>query len=208
VDSAQLTITLGQPLAMDWSGFHDWLEQWAPLAEWSVAAGTLALAIATFVLARSAQAEAAAVRDEATRLAEQAMASLRAYVYPESDAEWARGWGSWLGRTNDALPLRNGGPGVALNVEGRVRWPDGAQLALYGGSIAPGQAAMARPASPVSQGWINASGELRYADLNGDRWVIPFKIKAGEGGQLVIEHEVPQAPAVTDRAALWAGTAR
>jgi hypothetical protein len=46
---------------------HGWLEDTAPLAEWLVAAGTFALALATFTLARHASEEAQLVRDEARR---------------------------------------------------------------------------------------------------------------------------------------------
>jgi hypothetical protein len=77
-------------LWIDWPAFHDWLERWAPLAEWGVAVGTIALAAATYAVARSARAEARAVSGEATLLTEQARALLRAYVYPEASTEWER----------------------------------------------------------------------------------------------------------------------
>lgn len=185
------------PLALDWSGFHDWLERWAPLAEWGVAAGTFALAVATFVLARRVRDEAAAVRDEATRVAEQAVASLRAYVYPETSIEWA--WNlDMVGGTvlrDKALPLRNGGPGVALNVTGHVRrGTEGDPIALYVGSIAPGQAINARLAHPIEGGWGGWAGtwlgDLLYGDLNGDQWTTGFTITLRDG-QLVVEHEPP-----------------
>jgi hypothetical protein len=121
-------------LWIDWPAFHDWLDRWAPLAEWAVAAGTIGLAIATYAVARSSRVEAKAVRAEATQLTEQAQVSLRAYVYPESSAEWAWGGGDWGGYRDRVLPLRNGGPGVALNVNGQVRrGTQGEQIALYAG---------------------------------------------------------------------------
>jgi hypothetical protein len=112
--------------------FHDWLERWAPLAEWGVAIGTAALAIATYVLAKRAKEEAAAVRAEAEQVAAQGAAALRAHVYPETTAEWAWGWREWgEGNRDRVLPLRNGGPGVALNVEGHVRrGTDGERITL------------------------------------------------------------------------------
>jgi hypothetical protein len=193
-------------LWIDWSAFHDWLERWASLAEWAVAAGTFALAIATFVLARRARDEAAAVRDEATRVAEQAVASLRAYVYPESTAEWTLGnapggytTGVSSGIGNKVLPLRNGGPGIALNVEGDIRaGTQGETFAIYAGSIAPGQPLVARLARAIEGGWGAWAGTwhgaLRYGDLNDDYWTTRFTLTTREG-QLVFEHE-PPAPSV------------
>lgn len=175
------------------ASFHDWLERWAPLADWGVAIGTALLAFATFVLARSARDEASAVRDEARRVALQAEAALRAYVYPEAIADWAQDRDIWAGRRNDSLPLRNGGPGLALNVKGKVGWPgrEGQGRDLYGGSIASGQSAVGRLAFPADAGWNGAVGHLRYSDLNGDDWETHFTITHGEGGQDVVDHDAP-----------------
>jgi hypothetical protein len=47
----------------------------------------------------------------------------------------------------DVRPGRNGGPGVALNVEGHVkRATEGDRIALFAGSIAPGHTIEAPPA--------------------------------------------------------------
>jgi hypothetical protein len=187
-------------LWIDWPAFHDWLDRWAPLAEWAVAAGTIGLAIATYAVARSARAEARAVSTEATQLTEQAAASLRAYVFPESSAEWVwditgytTGVPSGVSRT---LPLRNGGPGVALNVNGHVRpGTQGGQIALYAGSIAPGDSMLARPARDIEGGWGGWAGtwhgELSYGDLNGDLWITRFTIAVSQDRQIVVEHEPP-----------------
>jgi hypothetical protein len=50
---------------MDWEGVRLWLEDWAAGAEWGVAAGTALLALATFVVAARAKAEATAIRKQA-----------------------------------------------------------------------------------------------------------------------------------------------
>jgi hypothetical protein len=47
------------------TGLQDWLDRWAPAAEWGVAIGTILLAMATAYLAKQAKREAAAVRDDA-----------------------------------------------------------------------------------------------------------------------------------------------
>jgi hypothetical protein len=54
--------------------------------------GTLALAAATVWLARRTNKAAEAAQAEAAQVAAQGAAALRAYVYPESSAEWA--WSS------------------------------------------------------------------------------------------------------------------
>jgi hypothetical protein len=182
-------------VAITWSGIRGWLHDWAPLADWVVALGTGLLAAATFVLATRASQEAEAVRKEATQLGEQARANLRAQVYPESSAEWAQGSGEWAGETNRKLPLRNGGPGLALNVTGSitVEGIEGA-TSLYAGSIAPGGTLNARPPAPLAAGWGKVSGVLRYSDLNGDEWCTRFRMlmSEGESGQLYAEHDPPE----------------
>jgi hypothetical protein len=173
--------------SIDWSGFHDWLERWAPLAEWGVVLGTLGLAAATVWLASRTNKAAEA----------QGAAALRAHVYPETTAQWAWGTeGGASGLGQRVLPLRNGGPGVAINVEGQVRrGTEGERIALYAGSIAPGHIINARPAVQIEGGWGAWAGtwhgELHYGDLNGDRWTTRFTIAQGEGNQIVVEHESP-----------------
>jgi hypothetical protein len=182
-------------LAITWPGIRGWLHDWAPLADWLVAAGTGLLAIATFRLARRAGQETEAVRKESDRLGEQARAALRAQVYPESSAEWAQGSGEWAGETSRKLPLRNGGPGLALNVTGSITIEGiDSTTPLYAGSIAPGGTLNARPPAPLAAGWGKVSGELRYNDLNGDEWVTRFRMRMSEGesGQLYAEHDPPE----------------
>jgi hypothetical protein len=179
-------------------GLHEWLERWAPLAEWGVAVGTAALALATYALAKRASEEATAVRAEAEQLAAQGAAALRAYAYPETTAEWAWGAGEWgEGRRDRVLPLRNGGPGVALNVGGHFQaGTQGRHTTLYAGSIAPGQAFNARPATPIEGGWASWVGsyhcELSYSDLNNEHWTTRFTITVGEDYQIVAEHQPPE----------------
>jgi hypothetical protein len=80
-------------------------------------------------LARQARREASAVADESKQVAEQvklqreqAELNLRAYVYPSTPAGWASGRADWQDRRLGVLPLKNGGPGIALNVEGKAFW--------------------------------------------------------------------------------------
>jgi hypothetical protein len=179
--------------------FRSGLDNTASLASWAVAAGTLVLASATFQLARRARDEAAAVRDEAEQVSEQIKlqreqydASFRPCVYPSAPAEWVSG-----PSPNDAsLPLKNGGPGLALNVRGRVVWnlSRGSWMTvyLYASSIAPADSADARLSKPAIKGWVGAMGYVRYADFAGKDWVTYFRFTLGEGNQLVGEHLPPE----------------
>jgi DNA-binding transcriptional regulator of glucitol operon len=183
-------------VAWQWSGFRHWLDKWSALAEWLVAAGTLGLAAATYVLARRARDEAEAVRSESDRLGEQARAALRAYVYVETSAGWAQGIDApemrWSAYRLQFLPLRNGGPGVALDVRGTLVEPiSGTTIPIYAGGVPPGQSLITRPRSAVSS-WEGVLGELRYGDLNGDEWVTRFRFALGEGNQLYAEHDPPE----------------
>lgn len=66
-------------LSMD--GFREWLDRWAPAAEWGVAIGTIALAAATYLLARH-------TRREVKLSAQQLSAAQRPYVYPLVTEKW------------------------------------------------------------------------------------------------------------------------
>lgn len=178
--------------------FRHGLDETAALASWAVAAGTLILALATFELASRAREEAEAVRKEAVEVGsqvqlqrEQMEAATRAYVYASIPADWAAGI-----RRNESLPLKNGGPGLALNVRGRAVWntAPGAWIVveIYASSIAPNDDVHARLSRVLAGGWQDSTGFVRYGDLNGDDWVTYFRFDLGEGNQLVGEHLQPQ----------------
>jgi hypothetical protein len=189
--------------------FRHWLDRWAPLADWLVAAGTILLALATFMLARRARDEAKAVREDADQVAEQVRLQReqmergsRAYVYPHVPWDWARGELFWAGGPKmnlTALPLKNGGPGLARNVHGKARWPLGEEdfyeTTLYGSSIAPGDEIQTRLSQDAlawggSGGSGGAEGYVLYTDLAEQEWVTRFVFRSEEG-QLVGEHEAP-----------------
>lgn len=186
-------------------GLHGWLVRWAPLAEWLVAIGTSGLAAATFVLARRARDEAAAVRNEATIVAEQvqlqreqSVAATRPAVYPVPLFDWTRGAGVYSVRsTNDVLPIKNGGPGLALNVHGAcfARDPDSLSrpisLELYAGTLAANESFDATTECAVPHGWATVEGFILYNDILGDEWVTHFKCGLGRGGRLIVGHEPP-----------------
>jgi hypothetical protein len=62
------------------ASFHEFLEDWRPLAEWGVAAGTFALAAVTYVLARGAKGEVRESRRSSDRVT--TMTVLREYSSP------------------------------------------------------------------------------------------------------------------------------
>jgi hypothetical protein len=175
------------------SGFRHRVDQTAALASWAVAAGTLFLALATFQLARRARDEAEAVRREAEQVGtqvtlqrEQMEASARAYVYPWTPHDWVAGSDYWGGGRNATLlPLKNGGTGLALNVRGRAVWNLGPgiwhRVEIYAGTIAANDDLNARLSQDATQGWVGATGYLRYTDLRNQPWVTFFRFDRGEG---------------------------
>ncbi len=161
-------------------GFRDT----APLAEWFVALGTTLLAIATFLLARQARAEAKAVR-------EQLVASQRPMVAPVSGHD--PGHLTSPGRVEAApshLVLTNMGAGPALNVRGAVYWTGtaGGAASLQHLALAIGGTEIARVLGEGAVvNWSNAVGFLRYHDLSGAEWQTHFRFRADGAGNQSVE---------------------
>jgi hypothetical protein len=184
-------------------GFRTGLQHTAALAAWAVAAGTLVLASATFQLARRARDEAEAVRKEAVQVGDQVAlqreqmdAVQQPVVYPVTPADWALGAGQYAGRRNEVLVIANGGPGVALNVTGRLmrRPPAGAgviESALYAGNIGPGAQQDARLEAAWER-WESFIGFLTYSDLLGRSWITDFRGSIAVGGHIAVESEPPR----------------
>jgi len=161
-------------------------------ADWFVATGTLALAGATFWLARRAGEQ---LKVERQRIE----AAQRPMVYPLASYEWTQGIpgsGYDISRQH-VLPLKNAGPGVAVNVHGACFFQNPAiggrtSLELEGGTIGPGDLLDARLERPLtSGGWAGATGFVVYEDVAGDEWVTHFRFGFGRGNQLVCFHEQP-----------------
>jgi hypothetical protein len=162
---------------------------------WSffVAVGTLALAGVTYVLVR-------ATRDSVTSAARQieierkrTEAAQWPRVFPAPSADWVgstdRYSGEWSSRL---LPVKNGGPGVALNVQADLDFTSqegGTIIRTSTTSIASGDEVDLRldwpnpPRSSTSTGtgvqtlWLNVKGRLLYQDLAGNHWVTNFTIE-------------------------------
>jgi type II secretory pathway pseudopilin PulG len=180
------------------ASFHGWLDRWAPLADWVVAAGTLTLAIATFVLARRARQEGDNVRADVELQREAMEQGSRAYIFPHAPWDWASGSGFWSTTSPQSrLPLKNGGPGLARNVHGKVYWDNDGQrssftfVTLFGSSIGPGDEIQARLSASAGAGWAGAEGYVLFTDLANVEWITEFKFTLGDGNQLDAHHEAP-----------------
>lgn len=70
-----------------------WLDDWAPAAEWAVAIATAALALMTYLLARGAKQEANKVGEQVALQAEAMAAAQRPVVYPITPHDWLERFG-------------------------------------------------------------------------------------------------------------------
>lgn len=157
---------------------------WALAATVGTAFGTTALAYVTWRLGQSATLDAAASR----RLAELAEADQDAayvpYVYPLLTDEWLESENV----AGNEIPIRNGGRGVALNVEGQIYWMAISEnTPLVGTTIASGDRVSIRTVKSV-EAWDDAHGYLAYSDVLGRRWQTRFSfLRPWVGGPLRVE---------------------
>jgi hypothetical protein len=195
-------------LALTRDGVREWLHRWAPAADWAVAFGTILLAIGTVYLARQARKEATAVRRDADAVAEsvklqqqQIEAGYRPNVFPIASREWAVSSGRYVGVGFTVLPLKNSGPGVALNVNGELHWrhpgaPSQLNMAhIVTGTIAAADELDARLTSAVGN-WEDVRGFVGYRDLMGQEWRTHFAFSQLQG-QISVEIGVIAAGPVT-----------
>lgn len=185
--------------------FQQLLDEWAPLAEWGVALGTMLLAATTAWLAYEARREGRASAHATTIMGEQVELqrvqmnlATQPLVYPAVTRAWAsRVAGSGYDSAGaQLLPLRNGGPGLALNVHGACYITDPTRgtrrsFEIHGGSIAAGEVFDARAESPVVSGWSGVDGFVTYEDISGEEWVTHFRFGQGRTGQLIGFHDPP-----------------
>jgi hypothetical protein len=150
-------------------------------ADWAVAAGTGALALATFWLAWQARKEAATVREQVTLQAEQLAASERPAVYPITPHDWSTS----LGDGGRWLAFRNGGTGIARNVQGRIWWHvEGGEARLLGQTLGAGDhARLWLDGQKGIARWFGAEGYVVYEDVRGVEWQSRFRYEHS-GGQV------------------------
>jgi hypothetical protein len=152
-------------------------------AEWLVAAGTLALAGATYVLVRVTRRMVAQAGEQVMLEQRRVEASQRPHVFPAASRRWIEGADlpggmQWL----ELLPVTNGGPGLAINVRGTLYFagPGGVSVELVPTSLAPGESEYMRinwGGPPITQ-WADARGFLLYDDIAGETWRTDYVVRA------------------------------
>jgi hypothetical protein len=187
-------------------------------ANWLVALGTLALAVATGVLAfftfRATRDSANELKLERRRLEE----AQRPIVFPFAPSDWAAGTGHYqLARY---IPLKNGGPSIALNVGGGItfpptrRFPGAATISFAKAQLAPGDEQdilMIWPPTPSETAnkrtreqetvWDTVQGHVDFDDLAGGRWQTVFNIHVEEGRIIDVQPPKPVTGSSPDTAA-------
>ncbi len=148
--------------------------------------GTTALALVTW---QSVSASSRQLAVEAKRLE----ASQWPRLFPVALNDWIASSGDYDNeRWRRVLPVRNGGPGVALNVTGHLEWKKspGDAVNTVTTSIGPGDLQDLRPnwigqQRPLeSEKWDQVAGRLDYDDINGGRWRTSFRIET-EGNRAI-----------------------
>jgi hypothetical protein len=92
---------------------------------------------------------------------------------------WVDGTGRYEGRELIVVPVVNGGPGLALNVRGRLTFPSGTFVDLVPTSLAAGQTHDMRVnwGGPAVNDWEDATGELTYQDVTGQTFTSTFAVR-------------------------------
>jgi hypothetical protein len=163
-------------------------------ANWSVAIGTIAVAVATLLLALVTRRSVRTATDELRLERERLTASQWPRVFPNPPLTWSEGappynqdprpWAS-------VLPVKNGGPGVALNVRARLDWPApaGVHVESVPTSLAPDDSADLRINWGVQPrtDWADVSGTLTYSDITGAVWQTQFRVSLGNFDRRIVD---------------------
>ncbi len=167
-----------------------WEFGWSAL----VAVGTLALALGTSFLAFQAKREATKVGEQVELERERLDAVTLPYVVPAPTFAWAnhQGEGQYAdGEWRRLLPIKNVGPGTALNVRGRLDFgpPSGVTVEFVPTSLAPGDATdlgahWDAPMRPEVE-WAGLAGVLEYEDVGRRPWRSSFRWRDQNGVRYV-----------------------
>jgi hypothetical protein len=164
-------------------------------ANWSVAIGTIAVAVATLALAWVTRRSVRTATDELRLERERLTASQWPRVFPNPPLTWSEGavpynqdptpWPS-------VLPVKNRGPGVALNVRARLDWParaGGVHVESVPTSLAPDDSADLRINWGVEPrtDWADVSGALTYSDITGAVWQTQFHVSIGNFDRRIVD---------------------
>jgi hypothetical protein len=155
------------------------------LGDLIVGLGTLALAGFTYWLGKSARAEGSQVAAQVQLERERLDSESRPYVVPAPDPAWTWGEGNGQYAANwwrSLLPVKNVGPGAALNVKGELHWgpPSGVHVDLLPTSVGPGDREDLRVHwdGNARDEWQRVEGRIDYDDIQGGRWRTVFVIES------------------------------
>lgn len=162
----------------------------------ALSAASLLVAFGGFMLNRRA------IGDEWAR----EWAAQRPVVYPLALHEWthALGEGRYRGGNARLLPLKNGGRGPALDVQGEIQCvsePDKTPYTrqILAAPIAAGDLFDAElTPHPGVVHWLGAEGVIRYRDLAGGSYETRFSCAAGPNGEITLRVSDPVSVSVTD----------
>jgi hypothetical protein len=163
-------------------------------ANWSVAIGTIAVAVATLALAWVTRRSVRTATDELRLERQRLTAAQWPRVFPNPPLTWSEGappynqdprpWAS-------VLPVKNAGPGVALNVRARLDWsaPAGVHVESVPTSLAPDDSADLRINWGVQPrtDWADVSGALTYSDITGAVWQTHFHVSIGNFDRRIVD---------------------
>ena len=161
--------------------------EYGTAAEWSVAGGTLLLALATFALAWGARKQVAVA-------AEHVVAIQRPLVVPIVTPNWLQ-----EDVHKSRVALKNVGLGPAYNVEGSIYWLGGAGggARLQRTTLGAGESGRALALGEgIVINWPGAIGFLRYLDSAGTEWLTHFRYQ--EIQQVGIEVVVTEVGTTSD----------
>lgn len=164
-----------------------------------VGAGTLALAIFTARLSASARDEGRAVKEQAQAVTQQVelqfgaeQAAIAPFVIPAPEPTWAWSEGAGIYADNgwrQLLPVKNAGPGAALNVHGALEFgpPSGLHVPIISTSLAGGDRENLRLhwEVPTAGDWSNVQGWIEYEDISGRPRRTEFKIRTDQTARYV-----------------------
>jgi hypothetical protein len=171
------------------------------LGDLIVGLGTLALAGFTYWLGKSARAEGSQVAAQVQIERERLESADRPYVVPAPDRDWSWKGGDGVFATDvwrNLLPVKNVGPGAALNVQGSLNFgpPSGVHVRFIPTSLGPHEKEELRLHwdSPPYSDWKSVAGTFDYEDIHGGRWQTNFRLKEENDVRYVEVAPVVQMP--------------
>jgi len=174
------------------------------LGDLIVGLGTLALALFTYWLGKSARSSASQMSAQLGIERERIDSEAQPWVVPAPDPAWS--WKEGDDRYADGewmrlFPVKNIGPGLALNVRRSLKWgpPSGVYVDMLPTSVGPREREDLRVHwdAPTLNEWQLVHGTLDYNDSVGRRWRTTFEILTRNEARYVEVAHVVQMPGST-----------